>query len=296
MKPSIALIGPGKVGCAVTQRLHDNGYPVQTVIGREIERTIEACRFIGCPEHKASIHLSSLAGVRIILLAVPDDQLAILASELREQQGFSTEQVLVHFSGLHPAAILLPPKSNNLALSIHPLLPFANRQLASEKLTACPCALEGDEAAIDLGEELINAFGGQPFRIDSDHKALYHASACIASNFLVSLLATAAELLSECGVMTESSVQMLLPLVQASLDNVEQLGPQQGLTGPIVRGDIGTVTAHIAALKSSRPELLPFYQLLGTKTVELAESSARLPEEQAKKIKQLINSFDSDQF
>lgn len=290
MKPSIALIGPGKVGCAVAQRLLQADYSLQAVIGRDLQRAIDACRFIGCPETVAGTDLAQSAEAEIVLLAVPDDQIQELAKKLPTRPNHDTDQVLIHFSGLHTASIMRNTDAANLCLSIHPLLPFANRLLASQKLTGCPCALEGDEAAIPLGEELVSAFGGQPFCIGTDQKALYHAGACIASNFFVSLIATAADVLSMCHIDPETAASLLLPLVQASLDNVERLGTQQGLTGPIVRGDLGTVAAHIFALQESAPELLPLYQLLGTKTLELAEKSTRLPQQQAEQLHRLIDS------
>ncbi len=290
MKPSIALIGPGKVGCAVGNRLFNSGYPIHAVIGRDQVRTADARSFIGADEAVASTNLQSAADAEIILLATTDDQLEGLAAKLQQQLELKANQCMVHFSGLYPAAILTTPASSHKALSIHPLLPFANRQLAAEKLQDCPCALEGDARAIELGSELIKAFGGQPFQIDSEKKALYHASASIASNFLVTLFATAANLLPECGIDAATANRLLLPLVQATLDNIGQFGTQRGLTGPIVRGDQNTVEKHIASLESSAPELLHLYQLLGSKTVDLARDAARLSQEQADQLHRLLKS------
>lgn len=288
MTIDIALIGPGKVGCAIARQLHQAGYPITAVIGRDLSRSIDGCKFIGCSEQIASTDLRSAGAAKVVLLAVPDDLILELALSLQRQVNFSPAQTLIHFSGVHAAAIMRDSMTAAATLSIHPLLPFASRQLASEKLTDCPCALEGDQASLLLGETLISAFGGQPFRIASSHKALYHASACIASNFLVSLLASATELLAECGLAQPQATALLLPLVQASLDNVAQFGPQQGLTGPIVRGDAGTVAAHLAALQKSAPQLLPLYQVLGNKTIELAQAASRLPQSKGDKLRQLL--------
>jgi len=284
MKPSVALIGPGKLGCSVARRLQDAGYPFAAVISRDLSRAQEACDFVGCEPNLASVQLSDAGKAQIILLAVPDDQLEAQAKALQSCAHLSAEQTLVHFSGLHPAALMRQKTSASQLLSIHPLLPFANRQLAVEKLSGCPCALEGDSVALALGEQLITDIGGKPFAIASDKKALYHASACIASNYLVTLLGTARDLLGQCGIDPEQAIPLLLPLVQASLDNTGQLGPEAGLTGPIVRGDRGTVQQHLRALAEAAPELLSLYRLLGEKTLELAVKSGRLPEEQAKNL------------
>ncbi len=282
MKPSIALIGPGKLGCAIAHRLQAAGYPFSAIISRELSRAQEACAFIGCAPEVASDKLQAAGKAEIILLAVPDDQIEALAKALQSGSTLSAAQTLIHFSGLHPAALMRLGTSKARLLSIHPLLPFADRQLAAEKLSGCPCALEGETAALSLGKQLIAAIGATPFAIAGDQKALYHASACIASNFLVTLLGTARDLLSQCGIAPEQAIPLLLPLVQASLDNTAKLGPEAGLTGPIVRGDRGTVQQHLLALEKSAPELLPLYRLLGEKTLELAVKSGRLSREQAK--------------
>lgn len=284
MKPSVALIGPGKLGCAVARRLQVAGYPFAAVISRDLLRAEEACNFIGCASNIAGVQLQAATSAEIILLAVPDDQLELLATAVQTSAALSAGQTLIHFSGLHPAALMRNKSSAAQLLSIHPLLPFADRQLATEKLFGCPCTLEGDSAALPLGEQLIIDLGGTPFPIASDKKALYHASACIASNFLVTLLGTARDLLGRCGIEPEQAIPLLLPLVKASLENTEQLGPEAGLTGPIVRGDRGTVQQHLRALEKSAPELLPLYYLLGEKTLELAVKSGRLTVTQAKNL------------
>jgi predicted short-subunit dehydrogenase-like oxidoreductase (DUF2520 family) len=141
-----------------------------------------------------------------------------------------------------------------------------------------------------LGEELVTAIGGYFFTLDREKKPLYHAAASIASNYLVTLLATARDLLVTCGIQPDRAIPMLLPLVQASLDNVQDLGPEQGLSGPIVRGDIGTVSDHIKVLKNEGPELLQLYLQMGKMTVTISQKSGRLDPERAAEINKLIDS------
>ena len=287
MKPTIALVGPGKVGSAIAQRLQQAGYPLASVISRRQERATEACRYIGCDVGVASSDLNSALKAELILLAVPDDQIVNLAGDLARQPQTLSGKTLIHFSGLHPASCMRAIQHPAAVLSIHPLLPFANRQIASEKLAGCPCALEGDSQGLDLGTQLIAAFNGRAFRIATEKKALYHAGACIASNFFVTLLAAARDLLVDSGVSADEAISLLLPLVQASVDNVSTLGPEQGLTGPIVRGDLGTVEQHLCSLLE-QPELLGLYSLLAEHTVNLAEASKRLSDKTAEQMKNII--------
>jgi len=277
MKPGIALVGPGRVGCAVSKRLHEAGYPIISIISRSRERATEACSYIGCSTTLASLQLADLATAQIILLAVPDDQIRRVAEKIQTLTHFSKPATLIHFSGFHPAEIMYHQSSPLSLLSLHPLLPFADRQKAYADLQRCPCALESsDPETLELGEELVGAIGGQSFTINADKKPLYHSAACLASNYLVTLLASARNLLINCGIESEQAMQLLLPLMQTSLDNAQELGPEQGLTGPIVRGDIGTVTEHIKTLQHNAPELLNLYLQMGIVTVSNSQRSGRL--------------------
>jgi len=290
MKPSIALIGPGRVGSAICKRLLLAGYPLTAVIGRDNERAKEACNFIGCHTAVASTKLFNSTTAKIILLAVPDDQIEPIAQQLQADKKLSPQTLLIHFSGLYPATIMAQNSSNATLLSLHPLLPFANCQIAFDKLTQCPCALESEDPdALVLGEQLVEAIGGTHFIITSDKKGLYHSAACIASNYLITLLDAAQELLIKCGIERDQVSTLLLPLVQASLENMHQLGSEQGLTGPIVRGDVGTVAKHIDALQSNAPELLPLYLQMGKITTALSQKSDRLDATIATKINTLFS-------
>lgn len=290
MKPAIALIGPGKVGCAISHRLRQAGYPFTAVIGRSLERASEACRFIGCPTDLATTELTCASKAQVILLAVPDDHIESTATALHASLKSLAGKTLIHFSGLHRAECMQRSENPVPTLSIHPLLPFADRSLASQRLTGCPCALEGDKDAMSLGAELIKAFDGQAFPIKSDKKLLYHAAACIASNHFVTLLAGAESLLAECGIPGNEGLSLLSPLLQTTLDNVIKLGTEQGLTGPIVRGDTATVASHVEALAQTSPEQLASYLMMAEQTVSLAERSNRLDKQSAHKLQVLLTS------
>ncbi len=289
MKPKIALVGPGRVGCAVARRLFEADYLLTAIISRSHERATEACAYIGCSVTLASTQLTDIASAEIILLTVPDDQIQRLAAQVQAINHLSKTTTLVHFSGLLPAKVMFHQSSPRKLLSLHPLLPFANRHKAYNDLQGCPCALESDDSEVLLlGEKLVDAIGGHPFTIDHNKKPLYHAAACIASNYFVTLLAVARELLINCGIKPDQAISLLLPLVQSSLENVKDFGPEQGLTGPIVRGDIGTVTKHLQTLQDNAPELRQLYQQMGKITVEIGEKSGRLDPEIAAAIQNLF--------
>jgi predicted short-subunit dehydrogenase-like oxidoreductase (DUF2520 family) len=290
MNLKVALVGPGRVGCAVSKRLNEAGYPVTTIISRSHERATEACSYIGCSTTSASTQLTELVTAEIILLTVPDDQIRPLAVRIQTLNQFTKPPTLIHFSGLHPARVMQHHSSPLELLSLHPLLPFASREKAYLNLQGCPCALESKSPkALMIGEELVSAIRGAPFTIDQNKKPLYHAAACIASNYLVSLFASARELLINCGIEPDRATPLLLPLVRASVGNIQNLGPEQGLTGPIVRGDIGTVTEHLQAIQDNAPELLQLYLQMGIVTVEISQKSGRLAPQTATLMKDLLD-------
>ncbi len=288
MKPALALIGPGRVGCALGQRLHNAGYPIAAVIGRNQGKTEEAARFIGCKIEIATTDIQAAAKGEILLLALPDDRLAEFSTRLCNEVRLDTGTCLIHFSGLHPAEILVRKNKDIGLLSIHPLLPFADRQMAIATLQGCPCAIEGDQNRHPLGQELVAAFGGEAFLLPSESKQIYHAAACIASNFMVSLTACARDLLADCGLNSQQALQLLAPLHRATSRNILELGPEQALTGPIVRGDAGSVAIHLSALQNKSVEIADLYRNLAKETLKLALSSGRLPADKAENINLLL--------
>ncbi|WP_020676862.1 Rossmann-like and DUF2520 domain-containing protein [Geopsychrobacter electrodiphilus] len=288
MKPALVLIGPGRVGCALAHLLYRAGYPLAAVIGRDQEEVEEAVRFIGCDTQLATTDLQAAAKGTILLLTLPDDQLAEFSAHLSDEVELYAGTTLVHCSGLHPATILFRQRDGIGLLSIHPLLPFADREMAVANLKDCPCALEGDQDRQALGLELITAFGGQAFLVPTEAKALYHAAASIASNFMVGLTACARDLLISCGLDSQQALQLITPLHRATSSNILALGPEKALTGPIVRGDVSTVESHLEALRNDFPETAELYRCLARTTLQLAQNSGRLPAARAAEMTRML--------
>ncbi len=289
MNIHFALIGPGRVGSAIAKALLQKGGLPVSIIGRNLAATREACDFIGCNPDQATTDLHCAGGADLILLAVPDDSIAAIAHQLQQQNIPKPGTVLLHFSGVHTAAIMRYPESRACLFSLHPLLPFADCQQAYERLKHAPYIGEGDDTARRIAETLCTALGGRLQIISPHRKPLYHAAVCMASNYLVTLIAAATDLLKECGIDPDQGEALLLPLLEATLENVAGGGTGNGLTGPVVRGDKGTIEAHIQALKQVDAGLLDLYCLLGTRTVLLAENSGRLNTVAAQKIRKLLN-------
>ncbi|MDX9710119.1 MAG: DUF2520 domain-containing protein [Trichloromonas sp.] len=288
MKQRIVLIGPGRLGQAVTALLAEAGHSIRAVIGRDAARALAAARFAGSRD-AATTDTARAAQGNIVLLAVPDDVLAETAASLRREGRLAEGAVLIHFSGLHPAAILNAGEGPKVrALSLHPLQTFADAVAGVRNLPGTPFSVEGDEDLLAFGEQLVRDMGGIPFRIRGEQKPLYHAAACVASNYMVTLAAVAGRILASCGFAEEEAVRLLNPLLQGTVRNLTALDPPRALTGPIARGDVGTVARHLEALAELPEELREVYRILGRETVNLALRKGSLDEERAEALRELL--------
>ena len=237
---ALTIIGPGRVGNSIARSAAGAGIKVE-LIGREPDR--------------------DLAG-KIVLICVPDGSIGGVAESIAASG--SLPKLTGHTSGATTLEPLATAQTDG-AFSIHPLQTVPD---GNSDLNGCPCAIAGSTAdATGLARGLGHALGMEPFEVDEADRALYHAAASIASNFLVTLEQTAAGLLDDIGV--ERSREALYPLVSRSLDNWRERGAS-ALTGPIARGDESTIDRHRTALTGSRPELLGFYDTLADRTRALA--------------------------
>jgi len=284
----IALVGPGRLGQAVCRLLADAGHEFVAVVSRDLARARAAARFIGNPQ-AATTDLTKVKDAEMVFLALPDDAIAPMATRLRQEGLVRPGTILVHFSGIHDSSILLGEEGTPvLGLAIHPMQSFADAVIGMRNLPGSLFAIEGDASLIPLAKELVDDVGGQPFILTREQKPLYHAAACTASNFLVTLVATAGEMLSYCGIDAKDAGRLFAPLLNGTVKNLSTLGPQSALTGPIVRGDILTVEKHLAALEGLPEEVRRLYCLMGEKTVDLAEDSGRLSAEKAAVLRRLL--------
>jgi predicted short-subunit dehydrogenase-like oxidoreductase (DUF2520 family) len=206
----------------------------------------------------------------LVLLTVPDDVLPVLVGDLAAAGAWRSGQYVVHASGASPASVLQPAAEYGAFIgSFHPVAAFA-----SPDAMLPPGITFGVEAPEPLQSVLLDmahALGGYALPITAEQKTLYHAAAVIASNYTVTLAAQAARLFDHLGAAPSDALRALLPLMRTTLDNLEQLGVPDALTGPLVRGDAGTVARHLEALDHHAPHVATFYRCLGQATLPLAQ-------------------------
>jgi predicted short-subunit dehydrogenase-like oxidoreductase (DUF2520 family) len=246
----VAIIGAGRMGRGLSLALQEVGIEA-TVLDR-------------------TRHPEDTLKTALVLIAVPDDSINLVAGDLARSRAVNKRHVVLHLSGLLDRTALDPLADTGAALgSFHPLQSIADPSTARPRLRGAFAGLEGDDRALLAGEGLAGALGMRAVRLAPGGKAAYHAGAVIASNYLVALGSVAEALARKAGVPPAEARALYLPLMQGTVDNLA-LGPAVALTGPVRRGDAATVRRHLAALEPGDRAL---YRALGLVALRLAREA-----------------------
>ncbi len=261
MQNSLAIIGAGRVGRALGRRLRELGWKIGPVVTRSEASARKAVRFIGAGKACAGITRQILAS-RIILIATPDDHIAVVAKELARIGGEELRgRVVLHTSGAMDSAVLAAVQQWGAKIgSMHPLQSFSG--VAVPSLEGKAFALEGETQAVRVARRIARALGGSPVHIAGSKKLLYHAAAAMAAGHVLAVGEAATQLLVSLGMKHSEAVRALLPLTRQVLENFERLGPHAAWTGPLSRGDYKVVRAHSSALRESPAEFIDAYEAL----------------------------------
>lgn len=282
------------MGTAVGALAARAGYRVTAVAGRNRRRTEEAASRIG-PEVPVLSPGEAAGRAELVLLAVPDDAIEALCRELVAARALARGSLVAHCSGAESSECLSPAREIGCHVaSFHPLQSFPTVEAALASLPGSYCFDEGDEIALAVLEELGAAIGVHCVRIDTRHKALYHAAAVMACNYLTGLLDAALSLAASAQIERRTAWLAMEPLIRATVDNISELGTEAALTGPIARGDHGTVKTHLAVLDRSARELSDLYRALGSWTVGLALRKGSIEETAARTLLETLAADRAD--
>lgn len=255
---AVAVVGGGRVGQSLARALVRLGRP--TAVLARTPRTFTAPLGPAVTDWSPAV----AAAADLIVIAVPDDAVGEVAARLDASGAVSRHQVILHCSGRHDRSALAPLEHRGAALgSWHPVVGF--RDEATE-LAGVAAVIEGDARALRAARALAQDLGMAPIReITAAAKPGYHAAAVFASNYLVVMAAIADRLTTAAGV--GSAAELFGPLMRRAVDDVVARGPRAALTGPILRGDVATVRAHLDSLDAATAAL---YRALGREALELA--------------------------
>ena len=282
--PLVGIIGAGAVGTALGAALHRAGWPVVAVASRDAHRR-ERFRSL-VPGARAFAEAPALLDeVELIVLAVPDDVIQQLAGQLRLYGG----QALVHTSGVLGSEVLEPARAAGTQLgTFHPLIAFADTERAIAAFHGATVAVEGDDQLIAHLADMAEALGATAVRLAPGSKAAYHAAAVLAAGGFVALLDAIAELAGAAGLDEQGALAVYGGLIEQTLGNARALGIRAALTGPMTRGDIGTLQRHLDAMRRLAPDALPLYVAAAEREVTLAQSRGSLAPEAAESMRRIL--------
>ncbi|OGO55727.1 MAG: hypothetical protein A2V84_03685 [Chloroflexi bacterium RBG_16_70_13] len=275
--PVVGIVGAGAVGTALGMALARAGWPVAAVASRDAARR-ERFRSLVPGARGFAEATALLDEVELVILAVPDDVIPSLAGQLRMYSG----QAMVHTSGALGAEALAPAMAAGTQVgAFHPLVAFADTELAVAALHGATVAIEGDDQLVDLLARMAEAVGAQAVRLAPGTKAAYHAAAVLAAGGFIALLDAIAELGRVAGLDEAGSLSIYGRLAEQSLANARVLGIARALTGPMTRGDVGTLDRHLATMRAHAPAALALYVAAAEREVALAEGRGALAPEAA---------------
>lgn len=251
----VGLIGPGKAGQALVRLLPASKYEIGPVLSRTFTSARRAVRLmrLGTP----TADFDDFGDCRIVLIAVPDDSIAAVAGQLAGASFSFRGKIVFHTSGALDSSMLGPLHARGAAVaSLHPLQSFGRHVLS---LVGVHFAVEGDEKALRLAQSLVTDWHGKLLRLKSGQKILYHAAATFASPLFTPLIQAAITLMGHAGIGPKTALQALKPLLLTTLENFVHSG-RQSWTGPLARGDTGTIERHLVALQATDRILARYYR------------------------------------
>lgn len=281
----IGVIGAGRVGAVLAAALRAAGHDVVAAAGEsDASRQRLAALLPGVPRLKPT---DVARAADILLLTVPDDMLDNVVTMLAASGALREGQHVVHTSGRHGLAVLEPARVLSArVVALHPAMTFTGTAVDLDRLAGCVFGLTAATPERAFAESLVADLGGKPMWVPEEMRTLYHAGLAHGANHLVTLVAEAMEMLAAAGA--DDPAGTLRPLLTAALDNALEHG-DAALTGPIVRGDLGTVRAHLADLAANAPHTLPSYVAMARATLARAVTDGRLVPLRAMRIREALD-------
>ncbi|MFA5368168.1 MAG: DUF2520 domain-containing protein [Dehalococcoidia bacterium] len=283
-KLNIGFIGTGTAGTALAVSLHTAGYSIVAASDVNLSSTqrfatmVPDCRT--CQNNQDVVDSADL-----IFITTPDDIIAPIAASLKWHSG----QSVVHCSGAASLDILAPAREDGaITGAMHPLQTFAGVSQAIENIPGSTFAIEAVEPLFTTLRDMAVAMGGTCIKLNPGDKVLYHAAAVLSCNYLVTLVKLATELYKSFGIEPQQATQALMPLLQGTLNNIGSVGIPDCLTGPIARGDTGTIRKHIDAMEQSTPQALDAYLEMGLQTIPIALEKGKIDNKTADILKTLL--------
>lgn len=286
-KDSIAILGMGKVGTAVGYLLKSAGYHIVAVASRSVSSLNHGVAYTG--GDICATFSDAAAQAESIFITTADDAILSTCEKISQNGVIGPGKKVIHMSGAGGLDLLYAAKNLGACVAcIHPLQSFADVEGAIKNIPGSAFGITAQDEIKNWSVQIVMDIGGIAFFIPEADKPLYHAAACMASNYLTTLIHTVENIYISLGMTQHDAVRAFWPLVMGTLKNIEISGTVSALTGPVARGDIGTIRKHLQSLHDKLPDYLDAYCAMGILAADIGVKKKTLPDEEAKKIKILL--------
>jgi predicted short-subunit dehydrogenase-like oxidoreductase (DUF2520 family) len=281
----VGVIGAGRVGAVLAAVLRSRGHDIVSVAGESDASLRRAADLL--PGVRVAKPTAVARACDVLLLTVPDDMLENVVIQLTASGAIRSGQYVVHTSGSHGLRVLEPATQVGAhPVAMHPAMTFTGTARDLDRLPDCVFGVTTGAADRDWALALVAQLGADVMWVPEEQRSLYHAGLAHGANHLVTLVAQAMELLSAAGA--DDPAAILRPLLGAALDNALAEG-DAALTGPIVRGDVNTVRAHLAEISATAPDTLPSYVALARATLDRVVTDGRVLPIRAAAIRRVLD-------
>lgn len=281
----IGVIGTGRVGAVIGAALNRAGHKVVAVSAVSDLSRLRAESLL--PSAKILPIDQVVKDRDLILLTVPDDVLPELVNGLAKTNSVSPGSFVIHTSGRLGIDVLQPlTEQGCLPLAIHPVMTFTGTSVDLNRLSGCPFGVTAPDSLRPVAEALVVEIGGEPIWVPEKNRNLYHTALAFGANNLITIVNETVDLLAQAGI--ENPTDLVTPLLNASLDNALR-NSDAALTGPISRGDVSTVSAHIVELKKLSPATLAAYKAMGRLTLDRALEAGLISATQAQALLDVLS-------
>lgn len=283
----VSVIGMGKVGTALASVLSSRGYEVTKVCDTSEEHRKRAAMLVGATVTDDCIEAARDAD--IVLIATPDGAIEGVCRRVADSGLEVAGKIFLHMSGAVTLSALDSARERGATtLCVHPLQTFADLEGAVRSLPGSTFAVTCSPEVEPWARGLVEEMGGRMLLVKEGDKALYHAAAVMACSFLTVVEYAAFEACLGLGFSEQEAAEAFIPLVGATLENVARMGAVESLTGPLVRGDAGTLEANLAALERFDPDIAELYRSVSLYGLRLVAERGELDEDTIGKMRSLL--------
>ncbi|MBU4314255.1 MAG: DUF2520 domain-containing protein [Actinobacteria bacterium] len=295
---NLCIIGAGRVGTTVSYTLAEKELPnikLKAMSSRSMESLNRAKKILGSKaagviftrENSKAVSLANC-----ILICTPDDVINSVCSDIfKDKSKDFKNYYAIHFSGSKSLEVLNSARAAGAEIaSIHPLKSFASIEEAIKSLPGTIFGITYSSAeSKKMAEFLVKSLGGEIIEVENNKKPLYHAAACVASNYLVTLINYAVLIHKKMGIKPEDSLKGLMGLVEGTISNIKKMGTEKSLTGPIARGDVGTIKEHVKSFNEFfSKEDSTLYKMMGIETSKIAHQNKWIKESTVGELKEIL--------